>query len=480
MALSFDLLHNSWITCATREGTQQFSILQALEHAHTVRDIVDPSPLVAFGIFRLLLSIVHWLSPVQDLEDWRPRWAQQHFTNDLVERATERCRNVFDLFHRDKPFYQDPLADGKPKSVSYLFPEIPTGTSINHFRHAYSDTQRFCPVCCARGLTLLPPFCAAGGQGLSPSVNGVPVYYVAPMGESLFHALMLNLPIPGVLPDYDERCRPEDAPAWSCPAPDSAIGFLEGLTWQPRRTLLFPQTNDPPERCTCCGEFSSVLVAEMVFMAGRSPRETEARPWRDPNVPRWKDKSLAPSQKADFWRTQWQAMLPAPADTPVQPPPLLRQLLHICPETLADGVLRIDHFGFHANKAMPTWQFRRSLRVPPVLLHDNDRAAHVRLLLDRTAKAARRLPREKQAAVHFESSSRDAFERFVADARGDSRAFATACNEYVSAIEEAAYQANRTATIGRRLHSRWRDRIDRDAFRKKINHMLAKGGEKNG
>ena len=74
-----------------------------------------------------------------------------------------------------------------------------------------------------------------------------------------------------------------DFPAWEDgKSGTGAIGMAEGLTWQPRRVLLFPE--EEGENCTFCGAANKALVRRIIFDKGRSRSEEIGREWEDPHV----------------------------------------------------------------------------------------------------------------------------------------------------------------------------------------------------
>ena len=55
----FDLLNEPWIPCLGLDGKpRDYGILDVLRHTHELRDVRDPSPLVTYGLYRLLLAVV--------------------------------------------------------------------------------------------------------------------------------------------------------------------------------------------------------------------------------------------------------------------------------------------------------------------------------------------------------------------------------------------------------------------------------------
>ncbi|MGC9349820.1 MAG: type I-E CRISPR-associated protein Cse1/CasA, partial [Anaerolineae bacterium] len=171
---SFNLWTEPWITLETPDGSlRELSLEKTLKHAHELRAIYDPSPLVIASIHRLLTAIVHdIIRPARD-EDLAEVWKAERYAESEIHLFGERYAHRFDLFSRETPFLQSadlPLEPEKRapgmKPVSYLIEEIPAGTEVAHYRHGVADDYVFCPVCAARGLVTIPAFATSGGAGI--------------------------------------------------------------------------------------------------------------------------------------------------------------------------------------------------------------------------------------------------------------------------------------------------------------------------
>lgn len=335
MLESYDLRKERWIDFVKHDGTfGREGLCYLLRNGPEIKDIVDQSPLVKLSVYRLLIAIVHWLHPMDDRHDWLRIWSKGKFPAEVIETLESEKADCFDLFDPNHPFCQAPSAteatqaaqetdathagpDTKAKeeadwaTASNLAIEIPAGTAVNHFWHAYDLETALCPACCAKGLILLPPFCGQGGSGKHSSINPELPLYVLQKGRNLVQTILLSLP---------ERKTDGDAPRWKWSEAKGAgeIGLLEGFTWQPRRVKLPPPTEGA---CTRCGARGAVCTSA-VFLAGRS--RDSARKWTDPHVPLVaglktagnpapKPKSIRPRSTTSFWLNVAGAILQPPA-----------------------------------------------------------------------------------------------------------------------------------------------------------------------
>jgi len=303
MNYSYDLLKQPWITVLKKDNEQiELNLRDILYQAHKIDKIIDPIPIVEFGLHRFLVALVMDIFHPKILSELESLLDANEFDREKVDAYFDTWEQCFDLFDAERPFLQTGDMDGKPKPLAALFPAIPSGTAVNHFHHRAESDFAVSPAAAARLLTTIAPFMTAGGAGLSPSINGSPPWYVIVSGKSLFHTLCLNCPV--VL---DKELTGDTPPAWRNPEPPSTdkrctkTSLLEALTWRPRRIQLIPHGSGGI--CSMSGKYSSILVGNMKFKAGASCDFT----WRDPNVP-YKASSntewtvMRPQEGRDIWR----------------------------------------------------------------------------------------------------------------------------------------------------------------------------------
>jgi CRISPR type I-E-associated protein CasB/Cse2 len=271
--VTFNLLSRPFLKARLVTGEERsFGVLGLLKNAHLIRHLSPFSPLDEFAIHRFLLVVLHEASPGEVLD-------QRAIGPELVA-AISRKTILFDLFDKERPFFQDGKArDQEERPASDLFAELPSDTAINHYRHVYDSGVALCPSCCAVGLLRLPTFCTQGGQGKAPSVNAAPPVYAMPIGTTLLETLAINLPAFSVMHG--------DRPCWSGQSESKQLGPLEGLTWQARRALLLP-TPGEGRCCSRCGGQEDGpdprIVRQVIFAKGRTLREVAGRDWRDPHA----------------------------------------------------------------------------------------------------------------------------------------------------------------------------------------------------
>ena len=281
---AWNVLHEPWIpVVATGGERRELGLLDALAQAHELADITDASPLVRFGIHRLLAAFLLDALQPETLDDLGDRLEAGRFDRAELERYADSCGPCFDLFDADRPFLQSSAAitaGESPSPIAVLAQHLPTGSEATHFHHGPASDVAFSPAACARLLTTLAPFMTEGGSGKSPSVNGAPPWYVQITGRSLAETLLLNLcllPRPQVPLRGVPAWRSADSVAVKETRPPTSE--LECLTWRPRLVRLLPSGESGT--CSYLGQRPGVLVRETVFSAGFKAENPKGL-WRDP------------------------------------------------------------------------------------------------------------------------------------------------------------------------------------------------------
>jgi CRISPR system Cascade subunit CasA len=275
---SFDLLDEPWIPHTDAEGVATAGgIRHVLAHAHEIREIADPSPVVTAALHRLLIAVLHaaYRGP-RDAEAWASMRDAGRFSTEVLDGYLLPLRERFDLFHAERPFYQDGTLDPTYAAViSRLALELASGNNATLFDHTTDEhAPAIDPAQAARLLVAQHVFALGGritfeaGQGKHGSAKAGPLVKAAMVlvtGGSLFETLLHNLhqyaPEEGV--PCPTAAHSTDRPAWERDAPPrpidrSPLGYLDFLTWQSRRARLIPEL-------TAGGE---IEVGRVVLMKG--------------------------------------------------------------------------------------------------------------------------------------------------------------------------------------------------------------------
>lgn len=292
---SFNVLTEPWIPVVRLDGSRdELGILPCLEQAHELREIRDPSPIIEFGLYRILVAFVLDALVLAekrpgDAIDLRELIQAGRFDMGLLRSYADFCGDVFDLFHPERPFLQCPLPNAKPKPLAAMYPVAPSGTNVGHWHHEHETGLAATQAEAARLLTTLAPFMTAGGAGLSPSINGAPAIYALPIGHSLFETVILNLPT-------RRQETGKGAVAWRDPRSPGGernkATTTEALTWRARAVQLIPEHR----------EGQGWIVRAMQFEKGDSTRLT----WIDSNLAyRYEAEKITPIRMREgrpLWR----------------------------------------------------------------------------------------------------------------------------------------------------------------------------------
>lgn len=241
---SFNVLTEPWIPVIRIDGTRdEMGIMPCLLQAHEIREIRDPSPIVEFGLYRLIVAFVLDALILADKRpegplDLRELIKLGRFEVAVLESYIAHCGEVFDLFHHERPFLQTSFSSKDAESIAKLNPVFPVAGAVHWHHFNQADIRRDVKAV-ARELTSIAPFSLQGGRGYGTSPGGASSYYVMPMGQTLHETLVLNLPIVG---PSEARKLDTQGVAWR--RTDDPVGrrscatTLEGLTWRARRVHL--------------------------------------------------------------------------------------------------------------------------------------------------------------------------------------------------------------------------------------------------
>jgi CRISPR system Cascade subunit CasA len=197
------------------------------------------------------------------------RWQRGEFAREPFDAYLDERAARFDLFHPARPFAQVAglrTAKDETKPVSLLVPRLAAGNNVPIFSaRTESDPPALTPAQAARALLAAhcwdtaaiksgafdDPAAKAGKTTGNPTGPLGQLGVIVPVGATLFHTLLLNLPIlPQGLEPKDRPQWQADDPATSAWSARSAAGLLDPLTWQARRIRLVPERDRRDGRCT--------------------------------------------------------------------------------------------------------------------------------------------------------------------------------------------------------------------------------------
>lgn len=373
---SFNVLTEPWIPVTDKLGKiEELGVLDILERAPDLREISEPSPLMRYGIYRLLTAFLTDALRPEIEEDLAGLMADGRFPMERIRQYITECEKegpCFDLFDEKKPFLQSSyvkeLDESKKTSVAKIIHELPSGNNAIHFEHFSQDEHALSPAMCTKALCAVNVFCTSGLQGPS-GINGAPPWYLIILGNNLFKTLVYSLWVPSNIEI------PFDKPgiAWrnnQQVEPNKEINetsYLYGLTWQSRRVCLIP--NEDGGYCTFTGKKVDILVKEIYFQAGWKFGGYDS--WKDPHVAYHYKENKRSSIKPKEGRASWRYLGPivfarndaiASLDKDAQCPAIIEQYHSLIRQGLwkREEFLRTEIFGVATNKAsLEGWQHDR-------------------------------------------------------------------------------------------------------------------------
>lgn len=315
----FNLTEEPWIPCLMPGGTlKEFSLLDTLAKAHEIREISDDSPLVVVSLHRLLLAILHRNFGPKTFEEWKRLWRKGFCDAEKLKAyfESDNCKNRFNLFDEERPFYQYPQvlkAGGDEADISpleILMQEKSAGNNATLFDHSFEDKpSSYSAATAARYLIARQSFSIGFGKShpfyFSDSTIIRGFTYLA-FGKNLFETLALNLVVyergDKPMPAENDEGVCLDAPFWEQEQLLQATerndkgtiskGYLDYLTWQSRRIKLFPD-EDYKTVSRCQIQQNYKLKAQNIFDPFKTYQSNDKEGWKPkglvPNKSLWRD-----------------------------------------------------------------------------------------------------------------------------------------------------------------------------------------------
>jgi len=313
---SFNLWTMPWIDLVTARGTPvRTSVCDALGQAESYGPlpVSSASPLLAAGQLRFLIAVTQAVVQPRRVDDIVRHLERGMFDARQLATFAEQHAAGFEM----QRWWRAAGLQKRKAGAGHIALHVPSGSNTVLFRKVADAEYCVCPACLAQLHLTLSAFAPPAGRGTdstytTASINGRPPVYVLPVGQNLFESLSFALMVdpPGA----------DDPPLW-LRAPVAAggetrsgpVGYLHGLTWQPRRLNVKFETGRGP--CAQCGQASDWLAVELGLGQGESPRQAG---WQDPFVAQLNRKNgesypFALSADGALWPHLGRLFSPAPA-----------------------------------------------------------------------------------------------------------------------------------------------------------------------
>jgi CRISPR system Cascade subunit CasA len=265
---AFNLLDEPWILVMNAKGDiEEVSLLEAFKQAQVFKGLAGELPTQDVAILRLMLAILYAVFTKVDkdgnaaeltntqeaLNRWRQLWDMGGLLYGEIEQYLRHYEERFYLFHPETPFYQVAgltTKDQKTNPVAQMIMDVPSRLERRFFSEKNGiSTQALRFAEAARWLVNLQAWDYAGKK--ASIIDGAPdgggtgwlgklgVVYVRQ--ANLFETLILNMVLldrHGAMLKFGEPIW-EQNPLTAKKLDRSPTGYVELLTWQSRRVLLF-------------------------------------------------------------------------------------------------------------------------------------------------------------------------------------------------------------------------------------------------
>jgi hypothetical protein len=213
----YNLLEEKWITVQTQRGVNKVSLVELIEDAHEILDVID-NPIVRVSILRVALSILYEQYQIRTSKQWISLWNKSRFDRTLLDKKK------FELFDDKKPFYQS-VGVVEQKNAFTIQPHL-GGNNVIFFNDpqklrslTYEESAKWL-ITHQMWAVCMP----SKGKYLKNSILTGGVVLILE-GSNLFETLMLNM----LCGDHVGN------PIWSR---KENSGLLDLLTWRSRSMRL--------------------------------------------------------------------------------------------------------------------------------------------------------------------------------------------------------------------------------------------------
>lgn len=394
MSYSFQLLEQPWIpvvNIANRRGPD-LNLLELFEKAQDFKDIAHGSPLVVSSLHRFLLAVIYSALGYPTEASWISLWRAGKFPIEKIKAYLISKKECFDLFDREKPFYQvASYNSSKPSYPQRLVHELASGNNAVIFDHHFdSKAEILSPQEAALCLVAAQGWAVGGGKtgdGYPNATNGPLMSGALSLvyGNTLFKTLLLNYVGKSALNGWPEN---DDKPAWEQTATEPVKsknypkGFKDYLTWQTRTIKLHAEKIN-----------NKIVVSKVSYAQGREyGPETMLF---DPNFTYKKGKegwhSIKINESKACWRDSGSLFNLSTGDSDAKRPEVLQWLAQIADDAdlLNSERMSIRVFGLCNDKAKIFLWRQDSLPLPISLLNNKDRVECVRIAIQKTEEVGK-------------------------------------------------------------------------------------------
>ena len=215
-------------------GVEWVGLRDLLLRAHEFTDLAVTIPPAEVGMLRVLYTVAARITGLDQVPRGAPStvgvWNAKRvevlragrFSEERVHEYLDRYAGRWDLFDRERPWWQDPrlAAEADQKSVNVLDPTRPGDNSPVWWRHTHAGHAPVIPVAEALQWLLVHHYFGSGGTGGTRRVGTIASQHMSAgplraalvfsrLGRSLFETLVTGIPSPSTV---DDPWRNDQAP----------------------------------------------------------------------------------------------------------------------------------------------------------------------------------------------------------------------------------------------------------------------------
>lgn len=268
---SFNLIDQAWIPVIMDDNSNcKLSLIELFEKAHKIREIYCDYPLETISLYRFLQALLIRIYEVNKENNWLEIWHSSKFDVNCAKDYFSKWHNRFDIFDKERPFYQFKLTninEYKTSPYARLIFEAVVKTQRTLFNHSF-DSKIYeikisdIPI----KLITAQGFLIGAGAGYTDTnlSEGINIWI---RHKNLFYSLLLNSPPLGnkFYGNIKDNSCTWEKNSIKIEKHRPTIDYLDYLTWQSRS--IYFKFKDPHQVIDPYSTISTDLI-DIFFLPG--------------------------------------------------------------------------------------------------------------------------------------------------------------------------------------------------------------------
>lgn len=259
-------------------GVVLVGLRELLLRAHEFTDLAVTIPAAEVGMLRVLYTVAARVTGLDTvapgaastMEEWNAARTRVlgagRFSEERVHRYLAEHGNRWDLFDRERPWWQDPrlVEQADRKSANVLDPTRPGDNSPVWWRHTHNGHAPAIPIAEALQWLLVHHYFGSGGTGGTRRVGATASWHMSagplraalvfsPLAGSLFETLVAGIPSPIAVDPWQKDAAPWETAELNDPlAMPPEVSWPAGLLTGRSRHALLLEPDDAHENVVGC------------------------------------------------------------------------------------------------------------------------------------------------------------------------------------------------------------------------------------